>query len=304
MAVLLGALHGRKALGRRRARARRRSGKRARVLVDSELRAALRRRELDSFSSEFGNFGSAQNPFMSETLAMVLQGVWMGNFIEKYGPSCAGQRRRFPSKGRRPAGRVRRHRHARDPEGRARTRESVVRVHRVRGAPELDGKGLSGAAQDFSAARGQRSVLRASTRTRTSACSRSSPRARAPRLMPRISIWNEYTHELRTRCSALWLAKRRRRHALGDVKARMQKSWDRARERRAISAVARARLPFSVRRSSALLVGRLDRDRRARGASGSARAAGSAQSVGARCAWGSRSFRRGRSGSGCSSLTR
>ena len=38
------------------------------------------------FSSGFGNFASAQNPFFSGKLAMVFQGVWMHAFITQYAP--------------------------------------------------------------------------------------------------------------------------------------------------------------------------------------------------------------------------
>ena len=41
-------------------------------------------REMQSFESGFGNFSSAENPFMSGKLAVVMQGVWMSNFIRLY----------------------------------------------------------------------------------------------------------------------------------------------------------------------------------------------------------------------------
>jgi multiple sugar transport system substrate-binding protein len=40
--------------------------------------------ELQSFKSGFGNFSSPQNAFISQKVAMELQGVWMHNFIEKF----------------------------------------------------------------------------------------------------------------------------------------------------------------------------------------------------------------------------
>ncbi len=39
-----------------------------------------------TFTSGFGNFASARNPFMSGKIAMVLQGVWMDNFINQFQP--------------------------------------------------------------------------------------------------------------------------------------------------------------------------------------------------------------------------
>ncbi len=53
--------------------------------------------QLQNFTSSFGNFASAQNPFMSGKLAMVLQGVWMGNFIQKHSPGLRWGAAPFPS---------------------------------------------------------------------------------------------------------------------------------------------------------------------------------------------------------------
>jgi len=41
---------------------------------------------IEKFTSGFGNFASAQNPFFCNKVAMVLQGVWMYNFITQYAP--------------------------------------------------------------------------------------------------------------------------------------------------------------------------------------------------------------------------
>ncbi len=49
------------------------------------------------FGSTFGNFASPQNPFLGGTLAMVLQGVWMFNFIDRYAPTLDWGAAPFPS---------------------------------------------------------------------------------------------------------------------------------------------------------------------------------------------------------------
>ncbi len=54
-------------------------------------------KNLQSFSSSFGNFSSPQNPFLSEKVAMVIQGVWMYNFIDKYAPQLEWGTAPFPS---------------------------------------------------------------------------------------------------------------------------------------------------------------------------------------------------------------
>jgi ABC-type glycerol-3-phosphate transport system substrate-binding protein len=48
------------------------------------------------FRSGFGNFASPQNGFLSGKVAMVLQGVWMHNFIEKYAPGLQWAAAPFP----------------------------------------------------------------------------------------------------------------------------------------------------------------------------------------------------------------
>lgn len=48
------------------------------------------------FRSGFGNFSSPQNAFLSGKVAMVLQGVWMHNFIEKYAPGLQWGAAPFP----------------------------------------------------------------------------------------------------------------------------------------------------------------------------------------------------------------
>ena len=49
------------------------------------------------FSAGFGNFASPQDPFLSGKVAMVLQGVWLHNFITKYSPNMSWGAAPFPS---------------------------------------------------------------------------------------------------------------------------------------------------------------------------------------------------------------
>lgn len=48
------------------------------------------------FRSGFGNFSSPQNAFLSGKVAIVLEGVWMHNFIEKYAPGLQWAAAPFP----------------------------------------------------------------------------------------------------------------------------------------------------------------------------------------------------------------
>ncbi|QDU70909.1 ABC transporter substrate-binding protein [Mucisphaera calidilacus] len=54
-------------------------------------------KNMDVFGSSFGNFSSPQNPFLEGRIAMVLQGVWLYNFIEKYSPRMDWGAAPFPS---------------------------------------------------------------------------------------------------------------------------------------------------------------------------------------------------------------
>jgi len=57
---------------------------------------------IQRFRSGFGNFSSPQNPFLSGKVAMVLQGVWMWNFIQMYSPGMQWGAAPFPVPADRP----------------------------------------------------------------------------------------------------------------------------------------------------------------------------------------------------------
>ena len=54
-------------------------------------------RNMLDFGSTFGNFASAQNPFLNGRVAMVIQGVWMHNFIQQFAPTLDWAAAPFPS---------------------------------------------------------------------------------------------------------------------------------------------------------------------------------------------------------------
>lgn len=51
---------------------------------------------LSVFQSGFGNFSSPQNAFLSDKVAMVLQGVWMANYIQNNAPGLEWDAAPFP----------------------------------------------------------------------------------------------------------------------------------------------------------------------------------------------------------------
>ncbi len=58
--------------------------------------------QLQAFQSGFGNFSSPQNAFLSNKVAMELQGVWMNNFIQKFNPTMSWKAVPFPYPADRP----------------------------------------------------------------------------------------------------------------------------------------------------------------------------------------------------------
>ncbi|MDD4879254.1 MAG: ABC transporter substrate-binding protein [Candidatus Omnitrophica bacterium] len=54
---------------------------------------------IKKFSSSFGTFASPQNAFLSSKVAMVREGVWMYNFIDKYATGMDWDAAPFPSDG-------------------------------------------------------------------------------------------------------------------------------------------------------------------------------------------------------------
>ncbi len=55
------------------------------------------RENLQRFTAGGGTFASPQNPFLAGKVAMVLQGVWMYNFIDKFAPSLEWGASPFPA---------------------------------------------------------------------------------------------------------------------------------------------------------------------------------------------------------------
>lgn len=58
--------------------------------------------QVQSFKSGFGNFSSPQNAFMSEQVAMEIQGVWMHNYTSLYAPKLKWAASPFPYPSTRP----------------------------------------------------------------------------------------------------------------------------------------------------------------------------------------------------------
>lgn len=186
---------------------------------------------LQNLSSSFGNFASAQNPFMNETLAMVLQGVWMASYIAQYAPGLEWGAAPFPSlqAGGPPIG-------VADtdvlviPRGAAHAREAFAFLDFVaeqRSTEKLNlgqrkNSPLVEVSEDFYRQHKHPYIrmfqqLAASTATVAA--------------QPQMSVWQEYRNEIANAFQRVWLLQSTPEQALATVQERIQRSWDRERRR-------------------------------------------------------------------------
>jgi ABC-type sugar transport system permease subunit/ABC-type glycerol-3-phosphate transport system substrate-binding protein len=187
--------------------------------------------QMQNFSSSFGNFASAQNPFLNGKLAMVLQGVWMGNFIQKFNPTMRWGAAPFPSEtaGGPPVAIV-------DadmlviPNGARHPREAFEFIAYLTRQGPMEKVCL-----------GQRKISPLRSVSPEFFLRHKNPHIRmfqdlaaspGGRAQPRMGVWPEYTLEIRNATQRLLLLEATPEQALGDVKNVIQKSWDRQRSRR------------------------------------------------------------------------
>ncbi|APR79128.1 N-Acetyl-D-glucosamine ABC transport system, permease protein 1 [Minicystis rosea] len=186
--------------------------------------------QVQNFTSAFGNFASSQNPFLSGKLAMVLQGIWMGNFIQRFAPDMHWGAAPFPSE------------KAGGPPVAIADADMLVIPSGARHPKEafefLTYLSQRGPREKLCLGQRKLSPLREVSpeffRAHKNPYIRmfqelaASPGATP---QPRISVWNEYTNEIRNASQRLWLGEATADRALGDVKKVIQKSWDRHRHR-------------------------------------------------------------------------
>lgn len=195
---------------------------------------------LQRFASGLGEFGSAQNPFMSGQVAMQLQGVWMYNFINTYAPHLEWGVQAFPSL---------------DPERMADTTlcESDVLVI-PNGAPHPEEAARFIA---FAASQEGQELLNLGQRKFSArkvisdGFTRDHPNPHIQAFIdlskgdnamaaPAMSIWKQYDEELRQACSSVFKRTKPPREALREACERAQ--WKLDRENKRWGRVGEARL--------------------------------------------------------------
>ena len=186
---------------------------------------------LREFSSSFGIFASPQDAFLSGKVAMVLQGVWMQNFIQKYAPTLEWAAAPFPSID--PA-------KLRDvaivetnvlviPRGSRHPDEAFEFIRFVNTRPEIEklalGQRKISPLIDVSPDFFQRHI-NPYARMYTEL-------ARSPNVVsvPRFGLWNEYSDDLVAAIEQVGSLRQSPTAALATVRERMQRKLDRANAR-------------------------------------------------------------------------
>jgi len=184
-------------------------------------------KNVQKFGSSFGNFSSPQNPFLSGRVAMVLQGVWMYNFIDKYAPHLEWAAAPFPSA---------------DPD-----RLPMVSIAECdvlvipRGAPHAEGafafmNYVQSPAAMEKLSLGQRKFSPLAETSAEFMSRHPNPfvrtfieLAKSPQVqvVPRMSIWNEYAAELRVAIDRIYTLLASPEEALLEVQTRIQLKMDR-----------------------------------------------------------------------------
>ena len=201
---------------------------------------------LQTFRSSFGNFNSPQNPFMSGQVAMVLQGVWMANYIFQNAPKMKWGAAPFPvvNPGDQPVTFA-----GTDtlmiPRGAKHPKEAFEFIRYVNQQGPMERLCLS---------HRKNSPLRRVSEEFLS--KHENPYIRmfqqlawSPNAVhqPKMNVWNEYNNEISNAFEKVWLMQVTPQEAVVEVKARIQKAWDRnlATEQTAPSGLLKV-APFAV----------------------------------------------------------
>ena len=184
--------------------------------------------KLQTFKSGFGAFASPQNAFLSEKVAMVLQGGWMGNFIDQFNPSLQWAAAPFPYPSDRP-----------DLKGRTFADLDILVIPRGAKHPKEAFEFI----KFVSSQKGMEMLCLG--QTKHSPLAKSSPEFYAThpnpfiRLFtdmpksesvvspPKIAIWPEYSSEMRNAFDQIFVEGKDPQQVLSNVRVRMQPALDR-----------------------------------------------------------------------------
>lgn len=189
------------------------------------------RRNLDKFGASFGIDASSQNPFLNGQVAMVLQGVWMYNFIDQFAPGMRWGAAAFPSA---------------LPEGSADVTLIEADVLVIpRGANHPDEafefiRYVNSQGPMEKLCMGQRKFSPLTQVSDSFVSNHPNPSiqvfidlANSPNavVVPRLSIWNEYKDEMLVAADRIYTGVATVEQALGDAQNRIQRRLDRVMRR-------------------------------------------------------------------------
>jgi len=182
------------------------------------------------FRSGFGNFASPQNAFLAGKVAMVIQGVWMYNFIKEFAPRLEWGAAPFP---------------VNDPKlyGRSIADLDVITIPRGSRHPDEAFEFIKFVVSQRGMERlcmGQRKFSPLKKVSADFVKRHPHPYIALFRQLsmnpqtvslPKLTFYQEYTDELNVAFDRVWLNQMTPEEALGDVKRKMQKKVDRRIER-------------------------------------------------------------------------
>jgi len=184
--------------------------------------------QIQLFRSGFGNFSSPQNAFLSNKVAMEIQGVWMHNFIEKYAPKLRWGAAPFPYPSDRP-----------DLANTTIVESDVLVIPNGARHPDEAFEFIKFVNSQYGMEllnMGQRKFTPLTKVSPEFIRNHPNPyirvfidlaRGKNVYATPEMSIWTEYRDEMNAAFDDIWLGRLTPEEALGRVQARMQKKLDR-----------------------------------------------------------------------------
>lgn len=181
-------------------------------------------RALQNFTSGFGSFSWSDDRFLSGKLAMVLQGIWMSRFIEKFAPRMDWAAAAFPSsKGKLKDVTMAECNTLVIPRGAKHKIEAAEFIGFLQRPENLAYLAMKQnkfvplkTANDMDYSKYHNKEIKLFIRLSQSENVHS---------VPRIPIWPEYAHEIDNAFQSVWLQKESPKQALDKVQKRIEEKW-------------------------------------------------------------------------------
>jgi len=181
-------------------------------------------RSLQNFTSGFGSFSWSDDSFLSNRLAMVLQGVWLSRFIEKFAPEMEWAAAAFPSsKGKLKDVSMAECTVLVIPRGAKHKKEAAKFIGFLQRPENLSYLAMKHnkfvplkIANEMDYSQHHNKEIKLFIRLSQSKNVHS---------VPRMPIWQEYAHEIDNAFQSVWLQKQTPQKALDEVQRRVEEKW-------------------------------------------------------------------------------